>query len=283
MNVSRSTTLLVLLASLACNKHTAQGTQQVAEKIEDKGYTSAASYSNYRLVWRDEFEGSVIDESSWTFEIGRGQNGWGNNELQYYTNKNATVQQGYLVITAKKENVADAAYTSTRMITKGKKEFKFGRIDIRAKLPYGQGIWPALWMLGANIDSVGWPASGEIDIMELLGHEPNKSYGTMHWGPHHTQHKSKGNSITLPSGNFSEEFHVFSLDWKADTLRVLVDDKEFFALTAGDVVPDPYPFNAPHYLLFNVAVGGNWPGSPDASTRFPQHMIVDYVRVFQPQ
>ncbi len=280
MRVQISIWVALVVFFSACNKHSAQGGSKVA--ISDEGFKTPESYNGYQLVWRDEFD-KEIDKLSWTFEIGRGHNGWGNNELQYYTDQNATVQDGYLIITAKKEDVRGAEYSSTRMITKGKKEFTFGRIDIRAKIPEGQGVWPALWMLGANIDSVGWPASGEIDIMEVVGHEANKVYGTMHWGPHHTQHKSKGNFKILGTGKFSDKFHVYSLLWKPDEINVLVDDEVYFTFTRADAGDDPYPFNSPHYLLFNVAVGGNWPGSPDASTVFPQHMIVDYVRVFQPQ
>jgi beta-glucanase (GH16 family) len=283
MRIAGNLPLVIILTAISCSKHSPQSSSLVKPHIDDKGYTTPQQYSGYTSLWKDEFEGNAVDPGSWSFETGRGGNGWGNNELQYYTDKNASVEQGYLIITAKKENVADANYSSTRMITKGKKNFLFGRIDIRAKLPEGQGIWPALWMLGANIDSVGWPACGEIDIMELVGHEPSKVYGTMHWGPHYTQHRSKGYWNILASGKYSDEFHVYSLIWKTDEIKVLVDDNEFFAFTAADTAPDEYPFNAPHYLLFNVAVGGNWPGAPDASTKFPQQMIVDYVRVFKPQ
>jgi beta-glucanase (GH16 family) len=281
--VSNLPFIIILAAAISCSKHSPQSTSQVRPRIVDKGYTTPQEYSGYTSLWKDEFEGNAVDLGSWSFETGRGGNGWGNNELQYYTDKNASVEQGYLIITAKKENVADANYSSARMITKGKKNFLFGRIDIRAKLPEGQGIWPALWMLGANIDSVGWPSCGEIDIMELVGHEPSKVYGTMHWGPHYTKHRSKGYWNILTNGKYSDEFHVYSLIWKTDELKVLVDDKEFFTFTAADAAPDEYPFNAPHYLIFNVAVGGNWPGPPDSATKFPQQMIVDYVRVFQPQ
>lgn len=272
-----------IISILSCNKHSAQRTTPAPPTIVDKGYNSPANYDGYRLVWSDEFSGKEIDQNSWVFETGRGGNGWGNNELQYYTRENAETSQGYLVITARKEQLNGAAYTSSRMITKGKKDFRFGRIDIRARIPQGQGIWPALWMLGANVDTIGWPLSGEIDIMEVVGHEANKVYGTMHWGSDSGHHRSKGLWNILSSGKYSDEFHVYSLLWKENEIRVMVDDREYFKLTKNDVDPDPYPFNKPHYLLFNVAVGGNWPGSPDATTVFPQQMIVDYVRVFEPQ
>jgi beta-glucanase (GH16 family) len=165
------------------------------------------------------------------------------------------------------------------MITKGRKSFLHGRVDIRAKLPEGQGIWPALWMLGDNIDSIGWPACGEIDIMEMIGHQPGTLYGTMHWGD--TAHHSKGNSLVLSSGKFNDEFHVFSLLWELGSIKLLLDNSEYFTLAKNEVAPDRYPFDEPQFFIFNVAVGGNWPGSPDASTVFPQRMIVDYLRVFQ--
>ena len=152
-------------------------------------------------------------------------------------------------------------------------------MDIRAKLPRGQGIWPALWMLGSNITSIGWPACGEIDIMELLGHEPYKVHAALHYGT--SGHGSKTNSLSLSGGRtFGDEFHVFSLVWKEDSLQILVDDQPELEVSKADI-GEEYPFNAPFFFIMNVAVGGNWPGSPDASTPFPQRMIVDYIRVFQ--
>ncbi|HYO22828.1 MAG TPA: glycoside hydrolase family 16 protein, partial [Flavisolibacter sp.] len=137
------------------------------------------------------------------------------------------------------------------------------------------------WMLGSNITTVGWPASGEIDIMEYLGHETNKSHGTLHYGPSTAAHGSKSSSYTLNSGHFYEQFHVFSMEWKQDQIKIYVDNNPFFTLNKADLGATPYPFNAPFFFIFNVAVGGNWPGSPDANTTFPQRMIVDYVRIFQ--
>jgi len=166
------------------------------------------------------------------------------------------------------------------MITKDKKIFKFGRIDIRAKMPIGKGIWPALWMLGNNIGSVGWPACGEMDILGLLWHEPAKIYGTMHWGANAASHGSKGSSYTLSSGSFDQQFHVYSLIWQQNDIRVLIDDQEFVHVTSADVAGN-YPFNSNFFFIFNIAVGGNWPGSPDGTTPLPQRMVVDYVRVFQ--
>lgn len=175
------------------------------------GTTSPMTYPGYTLVWNDEFSGTSLDGSAWNYEIGNGSGGWGNNELEYYTNspKNVFVSNGNLIIEARKEAIGGFNYSSGRLTTQNKKAFTFGRIDIRAKLPKGKGIWPALWMLGSNINTVGWPASGEIDIMELLGHEPAKSYATLHYGASIASHQSKSNGNTLSNGNFYDHFHLF--------------------------------------------------------------------------
>lgn len=246
------------------------------------GYSTPQSYPNYTLVWADEFDGNALQTSSWNYEIGNGSNGWGNNEHQYYTSnpKNVFVSEGNLIIEARRERIETFPYTSARLTTKGKREFQFGRIDIRAKLPKGKGVWPALWMLGANISQVGWPRCGEIDIMELIGHEPNKVHGTLHWNGTNG-HAFRGGSTTLASGDFSDRFHVFSILWKKDTISWYVDDALFYSMSRPDFGEAVYPFNAPQFFLFNVAVGGNWPGYPDESTILPQRMFVDYIRIFQ--
>jgi len=248
--------------------------------IPTTGYTTPLTYPGLNLVWSDEFEGTALNTAAWTFETGA--SGWGNNELQNYRPDNTSLVSGNLVIEARQENVGGAAYTSSRIVTKGKKEFKFGRIDIRAALPTGKGIWPALWMLGSNIDQVSWPACGEIDIMELIGSIPNQVNGTIHFGANNSDHKFTGTTYTL-AGNtpFSDAFHVFSLLWEQNRIRWYVDDVLFYEITPATLSGSAYPFNAPQFFIFNVAVGGNWPGSPDATTSFPQRMIVDYVRVFQ--
>lgn len=257
---------------------------------DNAGYTTPKSYANYTLVWSDEFSGTSLDQSAWNTEIGNGSGGWGNNELEYYTGStnNVFVSNGNLIIEARKELVSGFNYTSSRLTTAGKKVFKFGRIDIRAKIPVGKGIWPALWMLGTNIGSVGWPACGEIDIMELIGTSPKTVYGTMHWkgtNGNATQNGLNGDNhqYDLPAGDdYSKEFHVFSMVWKQDSIQMYVDDNLYLSFSnQGNVAPANYPFNAEEFFIFNVAVGGNWPGPPDASTVFPQRMFVDYVRVFQ--
>ncbi|GAA5031311.1 hypothetical protein GCM10011506_21050 [Marivirga lumbricoides] len=248
----------------------------------DDGYTTPLQYEGYDLVWQDEFEGSQLS-SDWTPEIGTGGNGWGNNELQYYRAENTTVGGGYLTIEAKEESFSGSNYTSSRLITKDKQDFQYGRIDIRAILPFGQGVWPALWMLGANFDEVGWPRSGEIDIMEKIGGGIKESqvFGTLHWD-NNGQYActcGEGSPYQLSSGTFADEFHVFSLLWDEEKIQWLVDDNVYHTI---DISPQGLDeFRKPFFFIFNVAVGGNLPGSPDATTQFPQKMIVDYVRVFQ--
>ncbi len=243
---------------------------------DDTGYSTPMSYAGYTLAWSDEFDGAAVNTNDWTFETGTGNNGWGNNELQNYTNGgNAFQSLGKLVIEIREES----GYTSTRMITKGKKYFKYGRVDIRAKLPQGQGLWPALWMLGENINDVGWPACGEIDIMEVVGHEPNKLHGTAHWADQNGVRQQYGNSTTLSSGTFADEFHVFSIVWNAQSIKWYLDDTLYntISITPANLAE----FKEEFFFIFNVAVGGDWPGSPDATTVFPQRMIVDYIRMFQ--
>jgi len=246
------------------------------------GYSTPSTYTGMNLVWQDEFSGATLDGNFWNYESGN-NNGWGNNELEYYTNspKNVFVSNGNLIIEARKEAIGGFNYSSARLTTANKKTFTYGRVDIRAKLPRGKGVWPALWMLGSNIGTVGWPACGEIDILELLGHEITKSYGTLHYGASSATHGQKGASYILSSSNFYDQFHVFSMDWKQDQIKLFVDDNLFLTVNKADLGSNPYPFNAPFFFIFNVAVGGNWPGSPDATTTFPQRMIVDYIRVFK--
>ena len=270
-------------ATLARDKATATIRNDDADNpfnIPSKGYTTPETYAGKTLVWRDEFNGTALNLSDWTFETGAG--GWGNNELQYYRPENTLFSDGKLIIEARKESFGGAAYTSSRLITKGKQEFKFGRIDIRAALPEGQGIWPALWMLGGNISTVNWPACGEIDIMELIGSQPNRIHGTIHYGANTSQHQYIGNSKALAgTAKFGDEFHVFSIVWEQDKIVWLLDDVQFHQITPASLGSAAYPFNQNFFFIFNVAVGGNWPGDPNGTTNFPQRMIVDYVRVFQ--
>jgi Glycosyl hydrolases family 16 len=250
--------------------------------IPANGYTTPTSYSGMSLLWQDEFDGTSVDADKWSFEIGN-NGGWGNNELEYYRQENATIVEGNLMIEAKKESFAGKSYTSTRMITKGKLDFKYGRIDVRAALPEGQGIWPAIWMLGSNINEpgVGWPKCGEIDIMEMIGGgigRDDKVYGTAHWFG--SAYANYGGNTSLTSGIFKDNFHVFSITWDENYIRWYLDDVQYHVI---DITPaDLSEFRENFFLILNVAVGGNWPGNPNDNTEFPQRMFVDYVRVFQP-
>jgi len=233
------------------------------------------------LIWSDEFDYTGFpDPSKWNIETGG--NGWGNNELQYYTNSqnNVLVDNEILTITAREESVGGRDYTSARITTQNKFTFKYGRIEARIKLPYGQGMWPAFWMLGANINSVSWPACGEIDIMEMVGGpgNDNTTYATLHWDNDGT-HADYGQSYTLPSGILADDYHIFAVEWNSQGINAFIDDIQYYTV---DITPAQLSeFHNNFFIILNVAVGGNWPGSPDETTSFPQTMEVDYVRVFQ--
>lgn len=253
-------------------------TIEISMPPASEGYTTPESYNGMTLVWRDEFNGTTLNQADWTHETGAG--GWGNEELQSYTAANTAVADGYLTITAKKEG---STYTSSRLKTAGKREFQYGRVDIRAKLPAGQGIWPALWMLGSSFGDVGWPKCGEIDIMEMIGGSGREKtvHGTPHWYESaEVTHASATAHYDLASGTFADKFHVFTIIWDVNKIVWYVDDIKFHEI---DITPaNLSEFRAPYFFIFNIAVGGKWPGYPDAGTVFPQRMMVDYVRVFQP-
>lgn len=189
--------------------------------------------------------------------------------------ENIHTENGYLIIDSKKETYQNSSYTSARIKTKSKGDWTYGRYEIRAKLPKGQGIWPAIWMLPSDNFYGGWAASGEIDIMEMLGHEPSKVYGTIHYGGAWPNNQSSGTSTVLPIGDFSQDFHLFALEWDSSSLSWYVDSTRY------QKVEHKQPFDKPFHLLINVAIGGNWPGIPDATTEFPVRMEVDFVRVYQ--
>ena len=253
--------------------------------FNNTGYDAPTSYPGYTLAWADEFNGTTLNSSDWSFQNGDGcpgNCGWGNNELEYYTDRpdNLFFQSGKLIIEAKKENYAGKTYTSSKILTQGKKTFKYGRIDIRAILPNAKGIWPAFWMLPQNNVYGGWPKSGEIDMMEMIGNSPSTTYGTLHFGPGPGS-TQLGRTYTLPSGIFNDQFHVFSTVWKQNQVQWLVDGVVYSTYTNADFGANNYPFNEDFFLIFNMAVGGNFPGNPDATSYFPQWLIVDYIRVYQ--
>jgi beta-glucanase (GH16 family) len=254
----------------------------VVSIIPAKGYTTPATYANLKLAWADEFDGTSLNDKFWNYELGN-NNGWGNNELQYYKKENTSVKDGYLIVEAKSESINGQSYTSSRLTTQNKFNFKYGRIDIRAALPKGQGIWPALWMLGKNITTVNWPKCGEIDIMEMVGGTAGNgsdktTYGTAHWD-NNGSHALYGGNTKLASGIFNEEFHVFSIVWDAQKIVWYLDDKQFHII---DTTPAGLSeFQEEYFLLINLAVGGDWPGKPDGTTVLPQYLVVDYIRVFQ--
>lgn len=239
----------------------------------------------YELTWSDEFNdslGTSPDSTRWTYDIGTGNNGWGNAELQYYTNRPANVKMdgtGHLVITARNESFAGSAYTSARIKTKGRFTQTYGRMEARIKTPTGPGIWPAFWMLGANIDEVPWPQCGEIDIMEQRGQEPNITHGSLH-GPGYSGGNAKTKAYALANGRFDNDFHIYAVEWGVGYVDFFVDNFLYQRITSKDVTGE-WVYNHPFFLIMNVAVGGNFVGFPTSGTPFPQSMLVDYVRVFR--
>jgi beta-glucanase (GH16 family) len=241
----------------------------------------------WKLAWSDEFNGpanTAPDASKWVYDLGHGGDGWGNKELEAYTNSLENVHldgQGSLIIRALRDE--SGSYTSARLKTKGKFTTASGKIEARIKLPYGQGIWPAFWALGADIDTVGWPKCGEIDIMENIGREPGIQHGSLH-GPGYSGGNSVTATIALPNdGKLSDDFHVYAVVWTTNSIEFFFDGKSYLK-AAPESLPagKPWVFNKPFFLLLNVAVGGEWPGSPNSSTIFPQDMSIDYVRVYEP-
>lgn len=246
-----------------------------------KGYFTPLEYDGYGLFWNDEFDGTSVNSSNWSFETGTGSGGWGNNELQYYTPDNAIVQDETLIIEARKEQVGSSAYTSARLISKNKVSFQYGRVDIRALLPHGKGLWPALWMLGESINSVGWPKCGEIDIMEMIGSSNNSLEKIVHGTIHYDNggHNSFGGSYTVTTGSLVTSYHVYSIIWDETYIRWYIDDIQYHQEEITSASRSE--FHQDFWFIMNVAVGGNWPGSPNETTVFPQRMKVDYIRVFQ--
>jgi beta-glucanase (GH16 family) len=242
--------------------------------------------AGWQLVWSDEFDGTNVDRGRWTFDIGNGRGGWGNKELQYYTSRptNVFASNGLLHLVARRENYQGCSYTSTRLKTKGLFSALYGRFEFRVKLPHGKGYWPALWLMPQNSIYGGWPASGEVDIMESRGRTPTKVLGTLHFGgpyPNHAQ--SHGPAYTFAGGDSVTNFHVYALEWTTNRFSWYVDNTLYETQTTWQTPGGPYPapFDQPFYIIMNLAVGGNFDGDPDGTTVFPGDMQVDYVRVYK--
>jgi beta-glucanase (GH16 family) len=270
---------LIALSSAVC----------LAQAGSHKTKSIAPARAGFTLAWSDEFDqgdNSAPDPAKWKFEIGG--NGWGNQELEYYSSRreNARMRRGNLEIIARKESYTGADgvqrdYTSARLITSGKFEQAYGRFEARIKIPYGQGVWPAFWLLGADDKQVGWPQCGEIDIMENIGREPGMVHGTIH-GPGYSGGKGIGGAYSVNAGRFADDFHIYAVEWEPEEIRFYVDDHLYTARRPSDLpAGTKWVYDHPFYILLNFAVGGEWPGSPDATTKFPQVMLVDYVRVYK--
>lgn len=241
---------------------------------------SITIYISPKLIFSEEFDYTgAPDNSKWTYDIGRGSGGWGNNESQYYTSRsaNVVVEDGVLKITAKKEDYGGAAYTSTRMKTQGKFNFTYGKVEVRAKLPEGGGTWPAIWLLGSNITSVGWPACGEIDIMEHVGNNPNRIISAIHTPSSYGNTRNKAEK-GVP--NATTEFHIYTLEWTPERLKFSIDGIGYYTYSPADKNENTWPFNSDQFIILNIAVGGTLGGNidPDFSAGT---MEVDYVRVYQ--
>jgi len=236
-----------------------------------------AQKSKLKLVWEENFNGTTLNEKAWNYEMGDGcpNCGWGNHERQLYTKDNHQLKDGKLIITAKKDG---DKYTSTRITTKGKKEFQYGRMEARAKLPVGHGIWPAFWMLGSNISEAKWPKCGEIDILEYVGREPDMVFTSLH-----TQ-DSHGNTINTKKTKFEdieEGFHIYAAEWSKEKIDFFVDNKLVYTFNPENRTEEVWPFNQPFYFILNVAIGGDFGGPKVDDSIFPQTFEIDYVKVYQ--
>jgi len=257
----------VLLTSLGCS------------------FSEEQTVTNFNeITMQDEFDTDGAPNSNiWDYDIGTRGDGWGNNELQYYTDrpKNVTVQNGYLLITAIQEDFEGSSYTSARILSKDKFEQQYGRFEARIKTPYGQGMWPAFWMLGANSDEVIWPACGEIDIMEVRGQEPTILFGSVH-GPGYSAGEAITKRYDLLDERVDSDFHIYGIEWGPDYVNFYIDDVLYNQITPSDL-PDQnnWVFDQPFYIIINLAVGGSFVGPPNEETEFPQTLLVDYVRAYK--
>ena len=270
--------LPILILFITCQEPKSSEKQPVVNEWDKEGWA---------LVWNDEFDGPALNLEKWSFEIGG--HGWGNNELQYYSDDDSTafIQDGKLVIradlvpqgTGSSDNLR--YFSSARLRTSGKGDWRYGRIEVKAKLALGQGIWPAIWMLPTDWMYGGWPESGEIDIMEHVGYDPGRVHGCIHTGSYnHKINTQRGGSKLLEK--ISSKFYVYAIEWYEDRIDFLIDDAKYFSFqNDGKNDFNTWPFNQRFHLLINIAVGGDWPGSPDETTQFPTEMEVEYVRVYE--
>lgn len=272
MKIAKCAALIALFILASCDSE--DGTQIVT------------TFDN--LVLEDNFDvDGAPDPAIWGFDIGTGEDQgldrWGNNELQYYTSRteNVKVENGFLLITARKENFQGSTHTSARLLTKGKFQQKYGRFEARIRLPFGQGMWPAFWMLGDDNNGADvWPQIGEIDIMENRGQQPTLITGSVH-GPGYSAGEAEGKEFVLEGDRFDTGFHVFGVEWGPNYINYYVDDVLYNQITPGDVAGEWVFNDRPFYMLLNLAVGGNFAGNPNAETKFPQTMLVDYIRVYK--
>ena len=270
--------LPILILFITCQEPKSSEKQPVVNEWDKEGWA---------LVWNDEFDGPALNLEKWSFEIGG--HGWGNNELQYYSDDDSTafIQDGKLVIradlvpqgTGSSDNLR--YFSSARLRTSGKGDWRYGRIEVKAKLALGQGIWPAIWMLPTDWMYGGWPESGEIDIMEHVGYDPGRVHGSIHTGSYnHKINTQRGGSKLLDK--ISSKFYVYAIEWYEDRIDFLINDAKYFSFqNDGKNDFNTWPFNQRFHLLINIAVGGDWPGSPDETTKFPTEMEVEYVRVYE--
>jgi len=270
--------LPILILFITCQEPKSSEKQPVVNEWDKEGWA---------LVWNDEFDGPALNLEKWSYEIGG--HGWGNNELQYYSDDDSTafIQDGKLVIradlvpqgTGSSDNLR--YFSSARLRTSGKGDWRYGRIEVKAKLALGQGIWPAIWMLPTDWMYGGWPESGEIDIMEHVGYDPGRVHGSIHTGSYnHKINTQRGGSKLLDK--ISSKFYVYAIEWYEDRIDFLIDDAKYFSFqNDGKNDFNTWPFNQRFHLLINIAVGGDWPGSPDETTQFPTEMEVEYVRVYE--
>ena len=247
---------------------------------EAAGATPGGKSNERALLWSEEFDGTALDTTDWNYELGDGCPnlcGWGNNERQIYTRDNHVVKDGMLTITARKDG---DRYTSTRITTKNKHHFQYGRIEARAKLATGTGIWPAFWMLGENISKVGWPLCGEIDILEYVGREPGEIFTTLHTKDAHGDNAS---TRTTPFADIEQGFHRYATEWSPEEIAFFVDDQLVYTFDPDERTEEVWPFDQPFYILINMAIGGNFGGPDVDDSIFPQEFVVDYVRVYAPE